>query len=126
MSDTKVTGADAFSNGPKHSAFAMFTNLRMCSIRTRKCPGLLTKIQMIGKIVKIQSKVFTLCCGCGLPYKFDPNVKYNGYPWCGKCDPTHTDQYTDEYFKRRQREQEEDYAFWEKHFVKKRKRPRVS
>lgn len=127
MSDSKAKRSDSLSNGPKYSAFAMFTKLRMCSYRHRKCSGLLTQIQMIGKIIKVQSsKIFTLCCGCGLPYKYNPNVKYNGFPWCGKCDASHIDQYTDEYFEDLERQQAEKDALWEKYFVKKRKRPRVS
>ena len=126
MSDTKAGASDALSNGPKHSAFAMFTNLRMCSIRTRKCPGLLRKIQMIGKMVTVQSNTFSLCCGCGLPYKYNSRVTHRGFPWCGKCDPSHIDTYNRGYFERRRRERAENQAFWQKNFVKTRKRPRVS
>jgi hypothetical protein len=86
MSDRDAKAADALSTGPKMSALDLFTGYRFCSEK-RECASMLINIEMIGKILIIQQD-FTLCCGCGLPFDFTTQNRFEGFPWCGKCDPT--------------------------------------
>ena len=122
MSATKATVADTRSSGPKSSTIDVFTGIRFCSVRQRKCHRMLINIEMVGKLLNAQ-KDFTLCCGCGLPYEFTPDKTFEGFPWCGKCNPDHLKDF-DQGIIDRKAERLSKIAFWAKQIVHRAKRKR--